>query len=142
MLAKSFEKLMRTDRPEIKGVGAVSWVGHPLGTLGAFCEGYAVRYEKNGVSVVNLEAVEWLVRCGVHRYLAAVRNEVEAIGNSIDEEGICRISADEDVIRGISTYSGLQIEKDWKSEIRKLCDITFRALLILHYSENSDQVRY
>ncbi len=135
MLAKSFEKLMRTDRPEMKGVGAVSWVGHPLGALGAFCEGYAIRYDKNGVSVVNLEVVEWLVRCGVHRYLVAVQNEVEAISNSIDEDGICRISADEDALHGISTYSGLQIEKDWKSEIRKLCDITFRALLILHYSE-------
>lgn len=94
-----------------------------------------MRYEKNGVSAVNLEAVEWLVRCGVNRYLDVVQNEVEAIRNSIDEEGICRISADEDALHGISTYSGLQIEKDWKSEIRKLCDITFRALLILRYSE-------
>ncbi len=135
MLAKSFEKLMRTDRPEIKGVGAISWVGHPLGTLGGFCEGYAIRYEKNGVSVVNLEAVEWLVRCGVHHYLPAVQNEVKAIKNSIDENGICRIAADEEELQGISTYSGLQIEKDWKSVTSKLCDITFRALLILHYSE-------
>lgn len=46
MLAKAFEKLMRTDRPEMKGLGAVSWVGHPLGTLGGLSEGYAVRYEK------------------------------------------------------------------------------------------------
>lgn len=134
MLAKAFEKLMRTDRPEMKGVGAVSWVGHPLGTLGCLSEGYAVHYEKNGVSVVNLEAIEWLVRCGVHRYLSAVQNEVETIRNSIDKDGICRINADENVLRGISTYSGLQIEKDWKSETRKLCDITFRALLILCYS--------
>ena len=134
MLAKAFEKLMRTDRPEMKGVGAVSWVGHPLGTLGCLSEGYAVRYEKNGVSVVNLEAIEWLVRCGVHHYLPVVQNEVEAIRNSIDKDGICRIDADEDALRGISTYSGLQIEKDWKSETRKLCDITFRALLILYYS--------
>ena len=134
MLAKAFEKLMRTDRPEMKGLGAVSWVGHPLGTLGGLSEGYAVRYEKNGVSVVNLEAMEWLVRCGVHHYLSTVQNEVEAIRNSIDKDGICRINADEDALRGISTYSGLQIEKDWKSETRKLCDITFRALLILYYS--------
>lgn len=134
ILAKSFEKLMRTDRPEIKGVGAISWVGHPLGTLGGFTEGYAIRYEKNGVSVVNLEAVEWLVRCGVHRYLPAVQKEVEAIKHSIDEDGICRIAADEEELHGISTYSGLQIEKDWKSVTSKLCDITFRALLILYLS--------
>ena len=134
MLAKAFETLMRTDRPEMKGVGAISWVGNPLGTLGCLSEGYAVRYEKNGVSVINLEAIEWLVRCGVHHYLSAVQNEVEAIRKSIDKDGICRINADEDALRGISTYSGLQIEKDWKSETRKLCDITFRALLILYYS--------
>ena len=135
MLAKAFEKLMRTDRPEIKGVGAISWVGHPLGTLGVFSEGYEIRYEKNDVSVVNLEAVEWLVRCGIHYYLPAVQSEVEAIKNSIDEDGICRIAADEDELHGISTYSGLQLEPDWKSTTKKLCDITFRALLILHYSE-------
>lgn len=135
MLARSFEKLMRTDRPDLISMGAISWVGHPLGTLGCFSEGYAIRYEKNGVSVVNLEAIEWLVRCGVHHYLPALQKEIETIRNSIDEEGICRIAVDEEHLRGISTYSGLQIEKDWKSETRKLCDITFRALLILHYSE-------
>ncbi len=134
MLASAFEKLMR-NRPERKGIGAVSWVGHPLGTLGGFTEGYAFRYEKNGASVVNLEAVEWLVRCGVHRYLPAVQDEIEAIRASIDEDGICRMAVDEDALRGISTYSGLQIEKDWKRETAKLCDITFRALLILHESE-------
>lgn len=41
MLAESFQKLMRTDRPE-KQVGGDSWVGYVLGTMGClkgrFCD--------------------------------------------------------------------------------------------------------
>ncbi|MGN1409263.1 MAG: hypothetical protein ACI4XJ_03710 [Eubacteriales bacterium] len=136
LLAESFKKLMRRDRPELIGVGAASWVGHELGTVGCFSEGYSIRYcigdgEK---SVVNLEAVEWMCRCGLYPYLPALHDEVEYIGNSIDENGICRADIDEEALKNISTYSGLQIEKDWKSETRKMCDITFRALMILKFA--------
>lgn len=134
MMAKAFEKLMRTDRIELIGVIANSWVGHVLGTVGCLAEGYSIRYEKNGVSVINLEAIEWLCRLGVYPYLSALQKEVKSISDSVDERGICRIAVDEESLKGISTYSGLQIEKDWKSEVRKLCDITFRALLILHHA--------
>ena len=33
-----------------------------------------------------------------------------------------------------SAYTGLALEKDWKSEARRVSDLTFRSLLILHYS--------
>ena len=35
-----------------------------------------------------------------------------------------------------STYGGQQLETDWKTSTRRFCDITFRALLIMHYSKN------
>lgn len=137
MLAKSFEKLMRTDRPELIGVGAASWVGHVLGTLGCLAEGYAIRYEKNGESVIDLEAVGWLCRLGLYPFLVSLQNEVDVIKNSFDENGICHIVIDEEKLKGISTYSGLQIEQNWKSDIRKKCDITFRALMILYFANQS-----
>lgn len=68
-----------------------------------------------------------------------LQREVAAIADSIDENGICRIAADEEHLRGISTYSVLQIEADCKSETRKLCNIIFRALLILYYYKDNNQ---
>jgi len=40
----------------------------------------------------------------------------------------------ENQLKGISSYGGQQLEIDWKTDTRKLCDITFRALLIMHYA--------
>ena len=36
IIADSIKKLMKTNRPELVGLTAVSWVGHVLGTLGCF----------------------------------------------------------------------------------------------------------
>ena len=134
MLAQAFKQLMRRDRPELIGVGADSWVGYKLGTLGCMNEGFSVRYERNGESVLNLEALEWLSRMGLCRHIQPLADEVEKIAGSVDEKGICRIAADMEQLRGISTYGGQQLEADHKTEIRRLCDITFRAAQILRYS--------
>ena len=48
MLADAFAALMRTDRPELIGVGAASWAGHVLGTLGCYTEGFSTRCVKDG----------------------------------------------------------------------------------------------
>ena len=56
------------------------------------------------------------------------------IADHIDENGICEIEFYENEFRGWGPYAGLQLETDWKSKMRKACDITFRALLIVHYA--------
>ena len=136
MLAQSFEKLMRQDRPELTGVGAASWVGHVLGTLGCYTEGFSVRTTKDNASLIQLETVEWMCRCGLYPYLRILQDEVGVLMDSVDADGICRAPVDEDFLRGISTYGGQQIEADWKTPIRKACDITFRALLCGKYAES------
>ena len=133
MLAKAVKKLMRTDRPECQ-VGGDSWVGCVLGTVGCIKEGYSLGYDKDGVHYTYLDRVEWLCRCGLAPYIPELQAEVELLKNSIDENGICRATVDENQLKGIGTYSGQQLETDWKTDTRKLCDITFRALLILYYS--------
>lgn len=65
---------------------------------------------------------------GAYLYISLIRE-------SVNTYGICEVDVDEGQIKGISTYSGLQLEVDWKSQVRRQCDITFRALQILHYSE-------
>ena len=134
MLAESIEKLMRTDRPELIGLGAASWVGHVLGTVGCYAEGFSLRYNKDASNSIELETMEWLCRCGVTPYLTELQKEIEILQRTINADGICEAHVNLKQLKGISTYSGLQLEVDWKSEIRMLCDITFRALLIFHYS--------
>jgi len=52
----------------------------------------------------------------------------------IDEEGICRVNFCENTLKGMGTYSGGQLEEDWKSRTRKLCDVTYRAMVILYHA--------
>jgi len=141
MLAETFRRLMRTDRPEIMNIPVACWVGHAVGPLWYFPEGYSIstgatnQYSSDGIRRVNLEKVEWLCRCGLYPYLKELQSEVEYISEHIDENGICNVPFHENEFRGWGPYSGLQLETDWKSKTRKQCDITFRALLILHYAK-------
>ena len=69
-------------------------------------------------------------------YIEKLQDEIDTIRDSVNADGICEANVNEDQIKGFSTYSGLQLEVDWKSPIRRHCDIIFRALQILHYSES------
>lgn len=129
MLGDAVNALMRTDRPE-KQAGADSWVGHVLGCIGGFKEGFSLR---NPAGEIQLDRCEWLCRCGVTPYVPALQQVVEEIAESIDDDGVCHAEIDENQLRGFSTYGGQQLEVDWKSPVRRACDMTYRALLILHY---------
>lgn len=146
MLADSIIKMMKTDRPELIGKVANSWVGYQLGTLGCFpSQGLTIKQTcllpspisveyRHRTEQYNMEYIEWFARCGVVSYVPALQDAVDEIANAIDENGICTIAVLEDALKGIGTYGGQQLEVDWKTPVRKLCDITFRALLILHYA--------
>lgn len=137
IIANSIIKMMRTERPEFFNIGTVSWVGHAVGTSGCFpSDGFKLKRckLKSGQIYYHMEYIEWLARCGVTSYIPALCEVVEEIADAVDEEGICRIPIEETMFKGWGPYAGLQLETDWKTSIRKNCDITFRALLILHYS--------
>ena len=141
ILAEAVKKLMRTDRPQCQ-VGGDSWVGYVLGTIGCLKEGYQIGYEKDGIHYTYLDRVEWLCRCGIAPHVRQLQNEVEILKNSINADGICTASINENQFKGFSTYSGQQLEVDWKTSVRKYCDITFRALLILYYATNGRKKYY
>lgn len=146
MLAKSIEKMMRTDKPELIGLIANSWVGYSLGTLGCFpSQGLSVKTScllpspilmQNSESSVayHMEYIEWFARCGVIDYIPLLKDAVNEIVNSIDDKGICRINVLEEIFMNWGPYAGLQLETDWKTETKRNCDITFRALLIAYYA--------
>lgn len=136
VLANAVKRLMRTDRSKEVQVGASSWVGHVLGTTGCYAEGhFHVGIERNGLHYTVMDRLEWLCRCGIAPYVKEIENEVEIIKNSINANGICEANIDENRLKGFSTYSGQQLEVDWKSVVRRQCDISFRALLVLYYSK-------
>jgi hypothetical protein len=142
MLAESLIKLMKTDRPELIGLMPSVWIGHAVAPLGGFPgQGFTVRTAGllpgqciGPPSTLQFEYIEWLARCGVIPYISDLCSVVEEIANAVDEDGICRIPIEDAVFKSWGPYGGLQLEVDWKSKIRKTCDITFRALLIMHYS--------
>lgn len=134
MLADAVRKLMRTDRPAAQ-VGADSWVGHVLGTTCCLKEGYSLGYDLDGRHYLYLDRLEWLCRCGIAPYLPALQTELARLADAINAEGICEADIDENQLRGFSTYGGQQLEVDWKSPIRRACDLTFRAALCLYYAD-------
>lgn len=83
-----------------------------------------------------MEKVEWLTRCGLYNYIPLLKEEVDFILNNINNDGVCEINVYEDEFKGWGPYAGLRLESDWKSKANRVCDITFRALLILCYSED------
>ncbi len=147
MLAESISKMMKMDRQELIGLTAASWVGYALGALGCFpSQGLTIKSScllpspisinnQNKPEFYNLEYLEWFARCGVIPYIPELMDIVDEIVNAIDEEGVCHIPVLEGAFKGWGPYAGLQLEVDWKSKIRKSGDITFRALLIIHYAK-------
>lgn len=141
MLAESFNRLMRTDRKEIMNTAVACWVGHIVGPLWYLSEGYSIstnainHYGDDGIRRVNMEKVEWLVRCGLYQHIPQLKSEVDFILDHIDSNGICKVDIYENEFKGWGPYAGLQLETDWRSKIRRACDITFRALLISEYAK-------
>ena len=151
MVADSISKMMKTDRPELvsESIIPASWVGYPLGTLGGFptqglsimCGGIypspLTRPEPYNQDY-NLEYLGWFARCGIVPLIPALSEAVDNIIATVGDNGVCNLPIQfVDLFKGWGPYGGLQLETDWKTKVRKSCDITFRALLILHYSERS-----
>lgn len=147
MLADSVSEMMKTNRPELIGKTANSWVGYSLGTLGCFpSQGLSIKQScllpspisdkcKNRKEKYNLEYIEWFARCGVVPYIPQLKQAVDEIADSVDENGIFNTPVLEDALKGFGAYGGQQLEVDWKTPTKKICDITFRTLLILYYSQ-------
>lgn len=147
MIADSVMKMMKTDRPELINYLPASWIGRPLGPLGGFpAQGLSVKvtcllpspmniHLSGKQEVYQMEYIEWFARCGIIQCIPALCEVVEEITESIDDEGICRIPALE--TKGWGPYHGSMLEVDWRTKTRKACDVTFRALLILHYADTT-----
>ncbi len=145
LIADTITKLMKRDRPELINLIPSSWAGYPLGTLGGFpAQGLSITSSAVRPSPIaipggkpapyNLEYIEWFARCGIVPYVPALAEAAADIANAVRDDGVCEIPVVDAAFKGWGPYAGLQLETDWKSKVRRDCDVTFRALLILHYS--------
>lgn len=135
MIAKAIHKIMLDNRPELVGLTADSWVGYVLGTCGCFpSQGFKLVDTVEEVPHYHLEYLIWLARCGVVPYSTSIQEIVKTIYSSVNEEGICEIEVYDYLFKDWGTYAGLQLEVDWKSKVKRQCDVTFRALQLCYYA--------
>lgn len=136
LLSDSFKKLMRTDRPEIMNTSVACWIGYAVGPLWYLNEGFCIASDKYDRHQVDLEAIEWMCRCGLYKYIPQLKQEVDYIADHTCKDGLCLINMmNKPAFKEWGPYSGGSLEVNWKTRLRQQCDVTFRALLILHYSE-------
>lgn len=133
MLAEAFNKLLQDNGLDYSPAYCVD-IGHLVGCCGAFREGMELGSNRGGTYQVYLDLVEYMCRCGLYGLVPQLKKEVDMIYDSIDEQGICRVNFCEKALKGMGPYSGGQLEENWKSKTRKLCDVTYRAMVILSYA--------
>lgn len=133
LLVKSIDKLF--DLPQ-GGISVYNKINHALkAPCGHFIH-RRILPEKDGFNVSSfwLDNMELFARCGVVQKVNKLKKEIEWLTDVIDKEtGICRIAPD-NYLWKYGPYSGLALEESPKTLLKRQCDVTFRALLIIYYS--------
>jgi len=79
--------------------------------------------------------MELLSRLGVVDAIPELRNQVNILQDMFDDDGWFTSQINHDYFKRWGAYTGLMIEQDWKTAQRRIFDLTFRSLLIRHYSK-------
>ncbi len=78
--------------------------------------------------------LELLARLGVTDHVPELQEQIDRLKLLLTEnQGRCELNINHYYFRKWTSYSGLMLEKDWKSPNRRVYDLTFRCLLIFHY---------
>jgi hypothetical protein len=97
-----------------------------------------------GQDLARLTAPEWmmwfqrmelLARLGVVKEAPELRRQVEELDKIlVAGGGWFTLPLTHDYFRNWGAYTGLMLERDWRHSKRRVYDLTFRSLLIQHYS--------
>jgi len=77
---------------------------------------------------------ELLARLGMIPHVPALQSQVGRLAESL-EAGLFRQKMNHSSFKKWGVYAGLALERDWRSPARRIADLTFRVLLILHHTE-------
>lgn len=132
-LARAADYLMTIGKPDLRVYTKMKH--YYASPCDAFVYPPVSNFNVNNVTGAWFDKMELFARCGIIKYSSILKSEVEALKSSINDNGICLAHADGNYFNHWSAYSGLRLEESWRSAIRKRCDISFRALMILFYSQ-------
>jgi hypothetical protein len=83
------------------------------------------------------QRMELLARLGVVRCLPELQRQADALSSILKAGGGRFIKPlRHDYFRKWGAYTGLMLENDWKDPQRRINDLTFRSILILHLSDS------
>jgi hypothetical protein len=87
-----------------------------------------------GDDYINFDLTERFARCGIIQQVDFLKSKYERLLSLVNDDLTVdyKITSRE---RDWSPYGGFALEEDWKTKIRKQCDLLFRILLITHYVE-------
>ncbi len=92
-------------------------------------------------SLTDAEWMQWfhrmelLARLGVMEEIPELKRQVQALAKMLKEgQGLFTERLSHAYFQKWGAYTGLALEKDWRIPLRRINDLTFRSLLILHYS--------
>ncbi|CAG0928533.1 hypothetical protein TFLX_00911 [Thermoflexales bacterium] len=82
--------------------------------------------------------MELLARLGVVRAIPALTRQIAVLRETLAAgQGRFMQALSHAYFRKWGAYTGLMLERDWRDPQRRIYDLTFRSLLILHYAQMS-----
>jgi hypothetical protein len=80
--------------------------------------------------------MECLARLGVVGSIPALQSQIDRLAGMLTAgDGRFTLNLRHDYFTHWGAYTGLMLEPDWRSPARRVNDLTFRSLLILHYAK-------
>ncbi|GKX66368.1 hypothetical protein [Inconstantimicrobium mannanitabidum] len=96
-------------------------------------------FNNNDVSQKWFERMELLAKCGVFPYVDKLQSELTLMkAEALMSNGILKLSVNPKNLSSFKVwgpYGGLALEENWRIKNRQWNDLTFRMVLISHYSE-------
>lgn len=87
------------------------------------------------VGGMYFDRLELFARCGALTRVKELREEYDLLLDHLDTQGRFVGEVNRKYALGWSPYFGFALEEDWRSKIRRQCDIPFRVLMIMEWQE-------
>lgn len=135
MIAKSIRHIVRLSPiPDIYVKYKSQWIAPA-----SFC---MHDFNRDIHSLTDAEWMQWfhrtelLARLGIVDQVPALRQQVQALESLLRQgQGLFTKKLNHAYFQKWGAYTGLALETDWRTPQRRINDLTFRSLLIVHYAK-------